>query len=148
MTYHEALIDAETGENPIVNTTSYQNLSNPQVIYVRLEDINNGCVSVGEFNLIVALPPVIIQPTLWKNDDEIADEITEFDLTIKDEEITAGNLSWDVAYYETEQDALSAINAVENPESYINWLLKVMLLIHRHYVSVTNESDISYIRNY
>jgi gliding motility-associated-like protein len=147
LTYHEALIDAETGENPIVNTTSYQNLSNPQVIYVRLEDINNGCVSVGEFNLIVALPPVIIQPTpLEECDDEIADEITEFDLTIKDEEITAGNLSWDVAYYETEQDALSAINAVENPESYINTAIEGNAANPQTlHVSVTNESGcISY----
>ena len=42
LTYHETLIDAETGENPIVNTTSYQNLTNPQTIFVRLEDLNNG----------------------------------------------------------------------------------------------------------
>ena len=63
LTYHETLIDAELGENPIVNTTSYQNLTNPQTIYVRLEDFNNGCVSIGEFDLIVTLPPVIVQPT-------------------------------------------------------------------------------------
>ena len=47
LSYHETLIDAEIGQNPIVNTTSYQNLSNPQTIYVRLEDLNNNCVSIG-----------------------------------------------------------------------------------------------------
>ena len=121
LTYHETLIDAETGENPIVNTTSYQNLTNPQTIFVRLEDLNNECVSIGEFNLIVAIPPVIIQPTaLEECDDEIADETTEFDLTVKNDEITAGNIDWEVIYYETQEDALAGTNAVENPEAYTN----------------------------
>ncbi len=121
LTYHETLIEAETGENPIVNTTSYQNLTNPQTIFVRLEDLDNGCVSIGEFNLIVVLPPVIVQPTaLDQCDDEIADEITEFDLTVKDDEITAGNIDWEVIYYETPEDALAATNAIENPEAYTN----------------------------
>ena len=121
LTYHETLIDAETGENPIVNTTSYQNLTNPQTIFVRLEDLNNGCVSIGEFNLIVSLPPVIVQPTaLEECDDEIADETTEFDLTVKNDEITAGNIDWEVIYYETEEDALAGTNAIENPEAYTN----------------------------
>ena len=109
------------GENPIVNTTSYQNLTNPQTIFVRLEDLNNGCVSIGEFNLIVALPPVILQPTsLNQCDDEIVDETTVFDLTVKDDEITSANTDWEVIYYETEEDALSGINAIENPEAYTN----------------------------
>ncbi len=121
LTYHETLIDAETGENPIVNITSYENLTNPQTIFVRLEDLNNGCVSIGEFNLIVTLPPVIVQPTaLEQCDDEIADETTEFDLTVKDDEITAGNIDWEVIYYETEEDALAGTNAIENPEAYTN----------------------------
>ena len=121
LTYHETLIDAETGENPIVNTTSYENLTNPQTIFVRLEDLNNGCVSIGEFNLIVTLPPVIVQPTaLEKCDDEIADETTEFDLTVKNDEITAGNVDWEVIYYEIEEDALAGTNAIENPEAYTN----------------------------
>ena len=121
LTYHETLIDAETGENPIVNTTSYENLTNPQTIFVRLEDLNNECVSIGEFNLIVALPPVIVQPTaLEECDDEIADETTEFDLTVKNDEITAGNLDWEVIYYETEEDALAGTNAIETPEAYTN----------------------------
>ena len=122
LTYHETLIDAETGDSPIVNNTSYQNLTTPQTIYVRLEDLNNGCVSIGEFDLIVALPPDILNPPtpLDQCDDDTADQITVFDLTVKDDEITAGNVDWEVIYYETEQDALDGINAIGNPESYTN----------------------------
>ena len=121
LTYHETLEDAQTGDNPIINTSSYVNLSNPQTIYVRLEDLNNGCVSTGEFNLIVALPPVIVQPTpLEECDDEVADEITVFDLTLKDDEITGGNPEWIVTYYETAEDAQNATNPIETPEAYTN----------------------------
>jgi gliding motility-associated-like protein len=121
LTYHESLLDAETGDNPIINTTSYQNLSNPQTIYVRLEDTVNGCINTGTFNLVVTLPPVIVQADpLQVCDDEIADQITEFDLTIKDSEITGGNIDWEVIYYETQQDAFNAINPIENPEAYSN----------------------------
>ena len=121
LTYHESLLDAETGDSPIINTTSYQNLSNPQTIYVRLEDTVNGCVNIGTFNLVVTLPPVIVQAEpLQECDDEIADQITEFDLTIKDSEITGGNIDWEVIYYETQQDAFNAINPIENPEAYSN----------------------------
>ena len=56
-------------------------------------------MSIGEFNLIVALPPVILQPTsLNQCDDEIADDTTEFDLTVKDDEITSANTDWEVIY--------------------------------------------------
>jgi gliding motility-associated-like protein len=121
LTYHESLLDAETGDSPIVNTTNYQNLTNPQTIYVRLEDTVNGCVNIGTFNLVVTLPPVIVQAEpLQECDDEIADQITEFDLTIKDSEITNGNIDWEVIYYETQQDAFNAVNPIENPEAYSN----------------------------
>ena len=50
---------------------------------------------------------MIVQPTaLEQCDDEVADETTEFDLTVKNDEITAGNIDWEVIYYETQEDAL------------------------------------------
>ena len=52
LTYHESLLDAETGDSPIINTTSYQNLSNPQTICVRLEDTVNGCVNIKHLILL------------------------------------------------------------------------------------------------
>ena len=62
LSYHISQEDADTGDNPIVNPETYNNLSNPQTIYVRLESIENLCVSTGEFDLIVSLPPDAIQP--------------------------------------------------------------------------------------
>jgi gliding motility-associated-like protein len=48
------------------------------------------------------------------------DEITVFDLTVKDTEITGGNTSWLVAYYETDADAQAQISAIPDPTQYTN----------------------------
>ena len=99
---------------------NYTNTSNPQTIYVRLVSNINGCVDTGQFDIRVELPPVAVQPTpLELCDDEIADEITVFDLTVKDNEITGGEASWSVSYYETQADADAQDNAVD-AEAYTN----------------------------
>ena len=124
LTYHLTQADADTGNNPIVNQTSYTNASNPQTIYVRLESTVNGCVDTGQFNIVVELPPVPVQPTpLEICDDDyyaMADEIAEFDLTLKDAEITGGNASLVVTYYETDAEAQSDTNAIDPANAYSN----------------------------
>ena len=121
LTYHVTMADAESGANPIVNVTNYTNVTNPQTIYVRLVSNVNGCVTTtGFFEIRVELPPEALQPTpLQLCDDEIADEVTVFDLTVKDNEITGGEASWSVSYYETSADAQAGINAVD-AEAYSN----------------------------
>ena len=121
LTYHVTLLDAESGSNPIVNVTNYTNVTNPQTLYIRLESILNGCVTTtGFFDIRVELPPEAIQPLpLELCDDAIADEITVFDLSVKDTEITGGQASWSVSYYETDADAQSEVNAVDS-ENYTN----------------------------
>ena len=48
ITYHLTLADAQADMNPI--TTSIQNSSNPQIVYVRLKD-NTGCLAYVPINL-------------------------------------------------------------------------------------------------
>ncbi|MEY8849330.1 T9SS type B sorting domain-containing protein, partial [Psychroserpens sp. XS_ASV72] len=121
LTYHLTGADAVSGASPIVNVTNYTNVSNPQTIYVRLESGVNGCVtSTGLFDLVVELPPSAVQPSpLELCDDTVADELTVFDLTVKDQEITGGEASWSVSYYETLSDAQSQLDAVD-AGSYTN----------------------------
>lgn len=124
LTYYLTQADADTGNNPIINVTNYTNASNPQTIYVRLESVTNGCVNTGQFNLVVEFPPVPVQPTpLEVCDDDYyaaADEIATFDLTVKNDEITGGNPSWIVTYYETDADAQSDTNAIDPADAYMN----------------------------
>ncbi|WP_229724577.1 T9SS type B sorting domain-containing protein [Winogradskyella forsetii] len=124
LTYHVSAANAETGSNPIINVGNYTNNGNPQTIYVRLYDPITTCFDTGMFELIVALPPEAVQPTQLNECDDLGevpgDEITEFDLTVKDTEITGGNASWSVAYYETNADAQAQENAIADPTQYTN----------------------------
>src|SRR5690606_8069614 len=120
LTYHTDLAGAQDGTGAIPNAGNYTNLTSPQTIYVRLEGAN-GCYKTGEFELIVNLPPVTFQPTeLGLCDDEVADEITSFDLTVKDGEITGGDGSLSVAYYATEADAQAGTNEIDPATDYTN----------------------------
>ncbi len=124
LTYHVTQADADSGNNPIINVGNYTNLSNPQTIYVRLVSNGNGCVTTGSFIIRVELPPTAVQPTPLELCDDLGespgDEITEFDLTVKDNEITGGNPSWAVSYYETQADAQAGTNAIADPMAYTN----------------------------
>ncbi|MEZ4802235.1 MAG: T9SS type B sorting domain-containing protein [Gelidibacter sp.] len=120
LTYHTSQANADTGANPIVNLTNYTNLTNPQTIYVRLVGLN-GCDKTGEFDIRVELPPTAVQPTpLNLCDDGVADEMTTFDLTVKDAEITGGNASWSVSYYTTGADAQAGTNVIDPATAYVN----------------------------
>ncbi|MBF8151624.1 hypothetical protein ITJ86_17145, partial [Winogradskyella sp. F6397] len=124
LTYHVNAADAATGNNPITNVSSYTNTANPQMIYVRLYNPTTGCDDTGEFEIEVNLPPVAVQPTQLSVCDDLGetpgDEITSFDLTVKDNEITGGNASWSVAYYETNAEAQSQTNVIPDPTAYVN----------------------------
>src|SRR5690606_35916041 len=46
-TFHETYDDAESGTNPIINTTNYANTQpNVQGLYVRVEDNSTGCATI------------------------------------------------------------------------------------------------------
>ncbi len=55
ISYHTSEIDAEGNSDPITDSP-YTNISNPQTIYVRVEDNTTGCHSVTSFDLIVNEP--------------------------------------------------------------------------------------------
>ena len=48
--------DAVINTNPILNSNSYQNTSNPERIYLRLMNTNTECFAVTDFSLSVVLP--------------------------------------------------------------------------------------------
>ncbi|MFT5892706.1 MAG: hypothetical protein ACI9Y7_002818, partial [Dokdonia sp.] len=54
LTYHTTLDDVLNNTNPIVTPMAYTNTQNPQTIFVRLENIVNGCFAIGDFLLILS----------------------------------------------------------------------------------------------
>jgi gliding motility-associated-like protein len=123
LSYYETFLDADAGVNAIASPQIYTNTSNPQTIFVRLEDNVSLCYSLGEFELQVLLGPVLIQPTAYTLCDdlgEVNDGFTVFDLTIKNDEITGGDPNLDVRYYETQADADNDVNEIDPDTAYTN----------------------------
>ncbi|NND63401.1 MAG: hypothetical protein HKN48_09430, partial [Flavobacteriaceae bacterium] len=63
--------DALANENPILDTGQFQNTSNPQTIYVRLE--NEICFTTASFNLVVERCPPVVYEGLSPNNDGMND---------------------------------------------------------------------------
>lgn len=78
ISYHLNQQDAEAGMNPL--SSSFTNTSNPQTIYVRVENINSSsCYSTTFFNIEVMEQPILSMNSLWPICEEsnvqiIADE--------------------------------------------------------------------------
>ena len=117
VSYHYTNTDAINNINPVSGTI--QNITNPQTIYVRIEDTTSGCLAYNSFNLVVNPLPNIVTPTdLQSCDDSTADGFTTIDLTQKDNEITSGQTNLIVTYHYSQSDADTGINAIPSP--YVN----------------------------
>ena len=117
VTYHFSSTAAQNGINPI--TGPIQNISNPDIIYVRIEDNSNGCLAFSTINLIVNPLPTITDPTpLEVCDDQTPDGFTTIDLNIKNDEITNGQTNLIVSYHTSAAEAASGINPLPMP--YVN----------------------------
>ncbi|WCO00347.1 T9SS type B sorting domain-containing protein [Psychroserpens ponticola] len=119
ITYHPTVADAQNGTNALPNI--YQNTSNPQTIYIRIEDMDNGCLAFSTFNIIVNQVPDVIDPAdVVVCDDTVSDGFTLIDLNPTSLEVTNGNPNLYVSYHYTQQDANSGANPVYSPYSNIN----------------------------
>lgn len=117
ISYHLSSSDAQNDINAITNPI--QNTTNPQTIYVRIEDIDSGCLAFTTFNLVVNPLPDIIAPVDTQYcDDESADGSTTIDFTLLDDEITQGNSNWIVSYHYSQIDANTGDNPIPSP--YVN----------------------------
>ncbi len=117
ISYHYSETEAQNNSNSIVNPI--QNSTNPETIYVRIEDIDNGCLAFSNFDLIVNPLPTITDPTpLQVCDDQTADGYTAIDLSVKNDEITNGQTNLIVNFHTTAADAASGSNPLPLP--YVN----------------------------
>ncbi|WP_299229197.1 T9SS type B sorting domain-containing protein [uncultured Psychroserpens sp.] len=119
ISYHPTENDALNNTNTITNP--YQNTTNPQIIYIRIEDIDNGCLAFSTFNLVVNQAPNINDPSdLTVCDDDVSDGFTLIDLNPTSIEVTGGNPNQYVSYHYNQQDANSGTNPVFSPYSNTN----------------------------
>ncbi len=106
----------DTGEitAPISNTT------NPQTIFVRVQDSDSNCFGYTSFNLVVNPLPNIITPTPLEvcDSDDSPDGYAVIYLIEKDNEITGGDPNLSVTYHYNATDATNGNNPI--PVPYIN----------------------------
>ncbi len=107
--------DAQNRINSIDKNTAYQNISNPQTIFVRVENLTDeDCYGVSSFIIEVGTNPLFNPPTDWFVCDDISnDGAHTFDLNEKIAEISNGiSDSLDITFYDSLANAQSGTNTL------------------------------------
>ena len=113
--YYENLTDAENEENQILNTTNYNNTSNPQTIIASVINLDSGCRAYAEVTLEVSITNSNDTLLNGCDTDDIQDGIGEFTLSDADASILQGLPSeLTVTYHETYENALSKLFILQN----------------------------------
>ncbi len=117
VTFHISQDDADIGEN--ILESPYTNVTDPETIFVRVEDATTGCY--GSFEMILdIISPIAIQPDPLEYCDPDNDGFGEFTLTDADSQVTGGiplgNLQ--VSYHYLLEDAQNGVNPLASP--YLN----------------------------
>ena len=132
VTYYMSLSDAENAENAIAQPQSYTNITNPQTIYVRVENTASGSYETKDFDLIINYNPLAFHSELQSCD--LGQGFGEFDLTLMDSTVTNGNSDHTVTYHASVTDAENGVNALTSP--YINSTPNTQVIFAR--VNVVN----------
>ncbi len=144
ITYHLNQADAIAGTPIIVQPEAFTNSTNPQTIWVRLDDDLTDCFAIGQFNLVVNSGLPITDPTPLEVCDDLGepnDGITAINLTVKNNEITNGVVTQGVSYFENEDDAQNNTNRINPETAYVNTSNPQILYVR---VEDSNSSCISF----
>ncbi|MDT0557070.1 choice-of-anchor L domain-containing protein [Ichthyenterobacterium sp. W332] len=127
VTYHLTSAQAQNNVNAI--TTPIQNSTSSQTIFIRIEDVDTGCLAFISFNIVVNPLPILTDPTpLEVCDDGLADGVTSIDLSEKDDEIVNGQPNLNVTYHTSQSDADSGANPISLP--YTNTTQTELLFVN------------------
>ena len=115
ITYHESQTNANSNSNSLMSP--YTNTTNPQTIYVRIEDNSTGCYETTSFGLSISSPTHTAESVEMIGCDNDDDGIASFDLFDHDSEILNGQdaSQFNVTYYATQADAMVPTGALVSP---------------------------------
>lgn len=121
VTYHLTQNDADLNSNPL--PLNYQNTSNPQTIYARVETNSQAlnCYATTSFQIGFYRKPIANQVfDLFVCDDENNDGIEQFDLTQLDNSVLGSQsiTNFKIAYHYSQAEANNAINVLN--QNYTN----------------------------
>ncbi len=127
ITFYETQTDADNGNNPISNETSYINQTvSTDIIWAKVEN-NNNCHRTAQVNLIVSTTqiPYTYTRDFYKCDDvlDITDGIATFNFSTVNTEIEGLfplGQQLIIKYYKNQADALSETNPIADITNYQN----------------------------
>ena len=118
ITYYLTQADADSETNPL--PIPYTNISNPQTVFARGQDINTGCYTTVALELNVSPAPLAITPQDLTYCDPDSDGFGAFMLTNRDFEISGGVSGVTISYHENLSDAENEINALSSPYTNVD----------------------------
>ncbi|MFD1004694.1 T9SS type B sorting domain-containing protein [Winogradskyella aquimaris] len=114
VTYHLSFEDAENNIN-LINSNTFDNFFNPQIVYARVTNTLTGCVSFSEVSLEVSTTSSNNASLAVCDDDGNEDGFATFNLNDSNAIVLAGApAGLDLKYYETYEDALVESNPLGN----------------------------------
>ena len=113
VSYYLTQADADSETNPL--TIPYTNISNPQTVFARGQDINTRCYTTVALELNVSPAPLAITPQDLPICDPDSDGFEAFMLTDRDLEISGGISGVTISYHENISDAENEINSLSSP---------------------------------
>ncbi len=134
ISYH--LSESDAIANASALPTIYTNTTaTPTEIFVRIEDVNSGCIGFTSFDIIVAAKPIANNVSLIQCDEDgIPEGFTTFNLNEISSEVTNGDPNADVTYYLSQVDAENVENEI-NADAFDNFFNPQII-----YARVTNTS--------
>ncbi len=115
VSYYLNEADSNNKVNAIDKSNVYQNISNPQTIFVRIDNITDAsCYVTAPFTIEVGKKPEFNEATDWFVCDDIANDGSEiFDFSTKISEISEGISDiQSVTFYASESDAQNSTNPI------------------------------------
>ena len=127
------LTQADADNNAAPLASPFTNYTNPQTIFVRIENINTQIYQTSILTLVVQPSPDILQGTSLTNCDGDGDGFAEFDITQANDEILQGQVgeNFIITYHETQAEADSGANPIVSPNSYTNIVSNIQTIFVR-----------------
>jgi len=136
--YFEINADAQNDTNPINPDNNYTNITNGQILYVRVTDTTTGCFGFTTLILNVLANPLSLSdaPDLELCDDTNSGDNQEvFDITVNEAYIINTEPGVTATYYESTADAQNGTNTITNTTTYTNLITPQTI-----YVRVENDT--------
>lgn len=145
VTYFATETDAENNTNAL--PTFYQNISNPQTIYTRIEETNTGCADINSFIINLIPAPETSTPNDILVCDDDFDGVSIINLNNTIDELVNSTNDLVISFHTSEQNANANIDSIAAPEAFTTASTQVFARIESALTSCFSIEGINIIIN-